>query len=112
MKTKAEKLAPFYTYRVQWSEEDKTFLAKCLEFPSLSTHGKTKGIAISEIEKVVKKSLIWMLEEGEEIPESLGKKKFKGQYPLRMTPETHRELSIKAAEQEVSLNQYIQSKLG
>ena len=41
-----------YTYRVEWSEEDNTHIAKCLEFPSLSAHGKTAKEALSEIENV------------------------------------------------------------
>jgi hypothetical protein len=33
------KLIEKYTYRVEWSEEDKLHIGRCLEFPSLAAHG-------------------------------------------------------------------------
>ena len=46
-----------YTYRVEWSEEDETHIAKCLEFPSLMAHGNTSIEALNEIEKVVTEAI-------------------------------------------------------
>jgi predicted HicB family RNase H-like nuclease len=45
------------------------------------------------------------------LPQPLGVKKFKGNLTLRIPPELHRELAIKSAEQGVSVNQYILSRL-
>jgi len=100
-----------YTFRTQWSEEDQAHISHCLEFPSLSAHGDTPEEALKEIQIVVSESIKWMKSEKEAIPEPLGSKAFSGKYPLRITPELHRELTIRAAEQKVSLNQYIQIKL-
>lgn len=100
-----------YTYRVEWSEEDNTHIAYCLEFPSLMAHGNTAALALNEIEQVVEETLIWMQEESEKIPEPFGLKKYKGNLTLRIPPEVHRKLVIKSAEQGVSINQYILSKL-
>lgn len=46
-----------YTYRIEWSEEDNCHVARCLEFPSLSAHGKTADAALREIEFVVNESI-------------------------------------------------------
>ena len=46
-----------YTYRVEWSKEDNFHIARCLEFPSLSTDGSTPERAISEMKKVVAESI-------------------------------------------------------
>ncbi len=105
------KLIEKYTFRIEWSEEDKVHIARCLEFPSLTAHGNTTEDALIEIEKVVKESLKWLKEENEPIPEPLGLKKFKGNLTLRVPPEIHRELAIKSAEEGVSINQFILSKL-
>ena len=110
-KNKPQFEAPKYTYRVEWSREDDVFLARCLELPSISAHGTTPEIALEEIIKAVRESLRWMTEEREEIPEPLGLKKFQGNLTLRTSPEKHRELAIKSAEQGLSINQYIQLKL-
>ena len=108
---KNNKLIEKYTYRVEWSEEDQLHIGRCLEFPSLAAHGATVGCALKEIEKVVTEAIAWMQEENEEIPEPFGLKKYKGNLTLRIPPEVHRNLSIKSAEERVSVNQYILSKI-
>jgi predicted HicB family RNase H-like nuclease len=100
-----------YTYRVEWSEEDKLHIARCLEFPSLMAHGNTAKKALLEIEKVVAESIKWMEEEKEPVPEPFGLKSFKGNLTLRVPSEVHKKLVIKSAEEGVSLNQYILSKI-
>lgn len=100
-----------YTYRVEWSEEDKLHIGRCLEFPSLLAHGNTAESALKEIEKVVEEAIAWMQEENEEIPQPFGLKKYKGNLTLRVPAEVHRKLAIKSAEEGVSVNQYILSKI-
>jgi len=106
-----KKLIEKYTYRVEWSEEDNLHIARCLEFPSLAAHGSTVEAALREIEKVVEESIKWMKEENEEIPEPFGLKKYKGNLTLRVPTEVHRRLAIKSAEEGVSVNKYILSKI-
>ncbi|PIU49795.1 MAG: toxin-antitoxin system HicB family antitoxin [Desulfobacterales bacterium CG07_land_8_20_14_0_80_52_14] len=107
MKNEFEK----YTYRIEWSEEDHCHVARCLEFPSLAAHGDTIEEVLREIKYVVVESLKWMREEGETVPKPLGLKKFKGHLSLRIPPEKHRELVIRCAEEGISLNQFILSRL-
>lgn len=52
-----------------------------------------------------------MQEEGEAAPSPLGLKKFKGHLTLRIPPEKHREPAIRCAEEGVSLNSFILSRL-
>ncbi len=100
-----------YTYRVEWSEEDKAHISRCLEFPSLSAHGQTMEEALKEIKTVVTETVTWMKEDNEKIPEPFGLKKYKGNLTLRVPTDVHRNLAIKSAEQGVSVNQYILSRL-
>ncbi len=100
-----------YTYRIEWSEEDQCHVARCLEFPSLAAHGDTIEEALQEIEYVVAESVKWLEKDGEPVPEPLGLKKFKGNLTLRIPPEKHRELAIRCAEEGVSLNRFILSRL-
>lgn len=100
-----------YTYRIEWSEEDNTHIARCLEFPSLITHGETAQSALKEMEFVVNESISWMREDGEQIPEPLSARKYKGNLTLRVPPELHKALVLKALEEQVSINQYIISRL-
>ena len=100
-----------YTFRIEWSEEDSAYVAKCLEMPGLMAHGETNENAFKEIKFVVAESVKWLIEDNQEVPEPLGLKKFKGNLTLRVPPELHRNLAIRSAEQGVSVNQYILSRL-
>jgi predicted HicB family RNase H-like nuclease len=100
-----------YTYRIEWSDADQIHLARCLEFPSLAAHGSTTEKALAEIEFVVSESIRWMREEGEPVPEPLGSRCFKGNITLRVPPDVHRRLAILSAEQGVSINQLVLSRL-
>ncbi len=94
-----------YTYRVEWSEEDDTHIARCLEFSSLSAHGDTPESALAEIKTVVTAAVEWMQETGEPLPVPFGAIRFKGNLTLRVPPSVHRNLVIRSAEEGVSLNQ-------
>lgn len=100
-----------YTYRVEWSSEDSTHVAYCLEFPSLAAHGDTVVIALANIVDVVDESIKWLAEENASVPEPLGLKSYKGNLSLRVPAEIHRKLAIQSAEAGVSVNQYILSKI-
>ena len=64
MKYKADK----YTYRIEWSEEDRAHVARCLEFPSLAAHGKTSEDALREIkEKGTQKGMLDKMQTREEL---------------------------------------------
>ena len=49
---------------------------------------------------------------GEKIPAPLALQKYSGKFQVRTTPEMHRQLAMQAAEAGVSLNRFINSRLG
>lgn len=100
-----------YTYRIEWSTEDECFIAKVLEFPSLSAFGDTREVAQRELDIVIDHTLEWMEEEKESIPDPLSLKDYKGNIALRIPPDTHRSIAYLANEEGVSTNQFITSIL-
>lgn len=100
-----------YTYRLTWSEEDEEHVGLCAEFPSLSWLDSTPEKALTGIRKLVKGALSEMLKSGESTPEPIALKSYSGKFMVRVPPETHRMLAVKAAESGVSLNRLISSKL-
>lgn len=98
-----------YTYRIEWSEEDGAYICRCLEFPSLVAHGDTQDQALNELKSVVKESIEWLKEDGDPIPEPLGLRKYKGNLTLRVSSRSHCLLATRAAEEGVSINQFITS---
>lgn len=101
----------FYTYRVTWSEEDQEFVGLCAEFPSLSWLAQKPETALKGIRKIVDETLMDMQQTGEKIPEPFATKRYSGKFMVRIPPEIHRDLTIKAAESGVSLNRFVSAKL-
>jgi predicted HicB family RNase H-like nuclease len=101
-----------YTYRITWSEEDKEYVGLCIEFPSLSWLARTPEAALQGIRKIVREAVIDMRNHNETPPSPLSARSYSGKFVLRVPPEVHRELALKAAEEGISLNRLISSKLG
>lgn len=100
-----------YTYRVTWSEEDQEYVGLCAEFPSLSYLEENRVAALEGIVELVGQIVEDMAANGETIPEPIAEKPYSGKFQVRIPPEQHRMLAIKAAEEGVSLNRYISAKL-
>ena len=100
-----------YTYRVTWSEDDKEYVGLCAEFPSLSWLAGTPESALKGIRKTVADVVADMRANGESIPEPIASKNYSGKFVVRVPPEVHRNLALKAAESGVSLNRLASSKL-
>ena len=100
-----------YTYRVMWTEEDEEFVGLCTEFPSLSWLAASPEDALKGIRNVVRKCLNDMAVSREEIPEAISARKYSGKFMVRVPPEVHRHLVVKAAEAGISLNRIVSAKL-
>ncbi len=100
-----------YTYRVTWSEEDGEYVALCAEFPSLSTLAEAPADALKNMLELVKEVVKDMATNDEIIPEPIAEKDYSGKFMVRIPPEQHRHIATEAAEQGISLNRYVSSKL-
>ena len=101
----------YYTYRVTWSNEDNEFVGLCAEFPSLSWLAHTKEEALCGISNLVEEVISDMMSNHEEIPEPISIKHFSGKFTTRVPPEVHRNLTIQAAEANISFNRLVSFKL-
>lgn len=100
-----------YTYRVTWSEEDREYVGLCAEFPSLSWLEKSQEKALLGIRKIVAETVTDLKRAKEPVPEPLSARPYSGKFMVRVPPEVHRMLAMKAAESGVSLNRLVSSKL-
>jgi predicted HicB family RNase H-like nuclease len=100
-----------YTYKITWSDEDKEYVGLCIEFPSLSWLAKTPESALEGIRKIVEEAVSDMRNNNEIPPSPLSSRSFSGKFVVRIPPSIHRELALKAAEEGISLNRLISSKL-
>ena len=100
-----------YIYRIIWSEDDKQYVGLCDEFPSLSYLASTQQNALKGIIKVVSQVVHDMAANNEDIPEPLNSKHYSGKFMVRVPPEVHKRLALEAAEEHISLNRLVSSKL-
>jgi predicted HicB family RNase H-like nuclease len=100
-----------YTYRITWSEDDQEYVGLCAEFPSLSWLARRPESALQGIRKAVEEAVIDMRNNNEHPPAPISSRPFSGKFVVRVPPEVHRELAMKAAEEGVSLNRLVSAKL-
>ena len=100
-----------YTYRITWSEEDGAYVGLCAELPGLSYLDESRFAALEGIFNLVGEVLKDMEDSGEHIPEPFADRKYSGKFQVRIPPEQHRSLAVKAAESGISLNRYVSSRL-
>ncbi len=100
-----------YTYRVTWSEQDNEHVGLCAEFPSLSWLSATPEAALKGIRKLVSEVVTDIEANGEIIPEPIACRQYSGKFMVRIPPEVHRNLAIRAAESGISINRVVSSKL-
>ncbi len=96
-----------FSVNLQWSQEDKAYIATVPELPGLSAFGATAKEALQELSVAQELYLEVMEEDGEQIPEPHLYKSFSGQTRLRLPRSLHASLSEEATREGVSLNTYI-----
>lgn len=100
-----------YTYRAEWSPERRSYIGSCLEFPQLFAVGLTAAEAVATMEQKVADEVRERLACEMSLPESLTDRRYSGKFVLRTSQTMHAKLSVEAAEQGVSLNQWVVQKL-
>ena len=100
-----------YTYRVTWSEEDDEYVGLCAELPRLSWLEKSPEKALSGVRKLVRETIADLKKSKEVVPDPISTRPYSGKFMVRVPPDVHRMLAIKAAESGVSINRLVSSKL-
>lgn len=93
-----------YSASVEWSEEDREFVALCPEFPGSSGSGDTGEEALAQLQESISVLLETYETQGIKAPQPRVMEEFSGQVRLRLPKELHRELATAAERQGVSLN--------
>lgn len=100
-----------YTYRVEWSADDQEFVGTVAEMPSLSWLAESQAEALTGIVELVRDVTAELAEAGEAVPVPFSERRYSGEFKVRVPPELHRALAVRAAEEHVSLNRLVSMKL-
>ncbi|MBW3093161.1 type II toxin-antitoxin system HicB family antitoxin [Bifidobacterium sp. 82T10] len=101
-----------YIYRVSWSDEDGGFVATVAELPGLRFVAQSSVDAMAGIYAMAAERVSALKAEGADVPVPFEDRHYSGHFMVRVPPELHRRLALEAAEQGVSLNRLVQSRLG
>ena len=92
-----------YHAQIEYDADDEIFVGKVYGITdSLNFH----GTSVSELEEMFHQSIDNYLAMCAEVGKDPDKE-FKGSFNVRISPELHREISIQAAEEGITLNQYV-----
>lgn len=93
-----------YSTLVQWSAEDREFVATCSEFEGLSGLGDTPEEAIAVLREAIAMAAEVYVQEGRKLPAPRVASEYSGQFRLRVPKHLHAALAAAAENEGVSLN--------
>ncbi len=99
-----------YTVEI-FLDEEGDWLARLEELPNISAFADSPENALAELETAWKLTKESYVDNGEEIPVAPSRRKYSGQFNVRVDRRVHRALAIEAARAGVSLNALVSKKL-
>ena len=105
------KIKENYLKIVEWSEEDQCFVGTAPGLILGGVHGSNQRKVFDKLCEAVKDAIVMLVKEGKPVPPQAVKDKYSGKIALRITPQMHRSLAIKAIQRGESINKYIEEAL-
>jgi predicted HicB family RNase H-like nuclease len=105
------KLSDQYLKIVEWSDEDQCYVGRCPGLMLGGVHGDDEVKVYEELCEVVDE---WLQIHGEEnlpLPAFTAGRRYTGKFVLRISPELHERLTVKAIVEGDSLNNYCKKVL-
>lgn len=100
-----------YLKVVEWSEEDKCFIGTCPGLFEGGVHGKNEEKVFHELCEVADNVISTMKKEGMKLPKPTANKKYSGKIALRINPNLHKAIAIRALQNGESINKLITHQL-
>lgn len=100
-----------YLKIVEWSEEDGCYIGRCPELMLGGVHGDDQIKVYRDLCKVIREWVAIYQKDGKKLPEPSLNRKYTGKFVLRISPQLHERLALKALSEGDSLNQYVKQVL-
>lgn len=104
-------VAKRYLKIVEWSAEDRCYIGSAPPLIGQSCHGASEAEVLTQLQTIVEEWVETMIKEGRPLPASTANRKFSGKFVVRLSPEVHRKVALKAMARGDSLNQYVAETL-
>lgn len=96
-----------YEIKVFYSDEDEAFIATLSEMPTLSGIGESPEEAFKELKIAFEAGVEFYKEQQESMPIPFSRRKYSGQFNVRVPSSLHESLVKEAKEENTSLNQLV-----
>jgi predicted HicB family RNase H-like nuclease len=96
-----------YLKIVEWSDDDKCFVGRCPGLFLGGCHGAEESEVYRELCGIVEEHVASLLADGERLPKATAGKTYSGKFVVRIDPGLHQKAALKAAAQNMSLNQFV-----
>ena len=100
-----------YLKIVEWSEEDGCYVGTAPGLILGGVHGKNETQVFKELCQVVREAITLLKKEGKPLPKPTADRKYSGKILLRISPNLHRSIAVKALKERESVNKIIQHQL-
>jgi hypothetical protein len=96
---------------VEWSDDDGCYVGSAPGLLHGGVHGDDEAEVYRELCKVVDEVAALYETDGKPLPAATANRRYSGRFVLRVGPELHKTLAIRALEADESLNGYLQRAL-
>jgi len=110
-KTKIKRLAARYPKIVEWSNEDRCFIGRCPTLFSGGVHGGDEADVYRELCRTAEEWVEILEKDGVPLPKAKRSANYSGKFMVRVAPEIHQRLSLKAMAAGESLNSIVAKAL-
>ena len=100
-----------YLKIVEWSDEDQRYVGTAPGLIIGGVHGKSQKKVFDELCEAVKEAIQILRKEGRRLPVATADKKYSGKIALRISPQLHKTLTVKAFQAGESVNKLIEHEL-
>ena len=106
-----KKISDAYLKIVEWSEEDHCYVGTAPGLFLGGVHGQRQEKVFHELCEVVDENIKILQQHGKKLPKPTAGKSFSGRIALRISPELHKAISIRALQSGQSVNKIIEQQL-
>jgi predicted HicB family RNase H-like nuclease len=109
--TQVKETAKKFLKIVEWSDEDRCYVGSAPPLIGQCCHGKTEAAVLAQLQTIVEEWTENLIADGKPLPPGTASRKFSGKFVVRISPEIHRKIALKAMAHGDSLNQFVSEAL-
>jgi len=94
--TQIKEAARRYLKIVEWSDDDQCYIGSAPPLVGQSCHGATEAAVIKQLQTIVEEWVAVLITDGKPLPEGTANRRFSGKFVVRLSPEAHRKVALKA----------------